>query len=399
MTDQKATDSTTSAARRRPARAPATYYTAFGLFDHSLDAEKSLVALQRDNVPAKAVSLVIRDRASASDPSSVPTGDVSRALVASAMGALGQWLDGLASLIVPERGTYLVAGPVGAILASVGAEGVPEFPHHVIADLPAESDDEFDLIDDGPPHDDADSIFQTMMLFGTTEDDASYLENRLVSGTSLVAVTTADRRTAARGRNEFDTQGAVFLRVVVTGEDTLQLARDALNRRIAAMVSGEVVVTDAVAPLRRMCDQGNDGNAPGCGATLTNEDGTTIGTVADILADPIEIERDGGSVMRYIVAGFGGLLGLGRQYVAIPVELVEFDGTTARLDVDPRVIHDAPRYEQNGAFSRREELAVLAYFGVRPYWLPDSVNAAESVAGPAVTRPEGGPADPVPPNP
>ena len=360
-----------------------TYYTAFGLFDHSLDAEKSLVALQRESVPPETVSLVIRDRGSAaSDPSS--TGDVARALVASAMGTLGQWLDGLASLIVPERGTYLVAGPVGAILASVGSEGMPEFPHHGFPDLPTESSDDFDLVDVGPHHEDVDSIFQTMMLFGTTEDDASYLENRLVAGTSLVAVTTSDRRTAARGRNEFDAQGAVFLRVVVTGEGTLQLARDALDRRIAAMASGEVMVTDAVAPLRRLCRQGGDDMAPGCGVTLKTEDGTAIGTVADILADPIEVEPDGGSVMRYVVIAFGGLMRLGQQHVAIPVQLVTFDGASAQLNVDPRVINDAPRYEQHGAFSRREELAVLAYFGVRPYWLPDTIR--ESQRGGAGTK-------------
>ena len=354
---------------RRTTRRPTVHYTAFALFDQSLDAEKSLAVLQREEVQAETVSLIIRDRASASDRSSAPVGDVARALVASAMGPLGTWLRGLASLIVSERGTYLVAGPMGAALATLSV-GTSQRTGPDDRPLPPIDEDELgDFF--GEDHDESDSIYQILLLFGLTEDDASYLESRLVAGASLVSVTTSDRRMAAQSRNEFDTQGAVFLRVVVTPEEIVRLTSQRLAYLSSARSTGDIVVADAVAPLRRMCHAGPDGRSdPACGRDLVDQDGKAIGSIDDVLADPYLDEKDGTPRVRYAVVGHGGLWKIGRRYTAVPISYVSLpDHGPAVLGVDLDVLREAPRYDRAGAFSRREELSVLAYFGVRPYWL------------------------------
>ena len=359
----------TDIARRRTSRRPVAHYTAMALFDQSLDAEKSLAALQRDEVDAETVSLILRDRASSSDRTSAPIGDVARALVASAMGPLGTWLRGLASLIVSERGTYLVAGLMGAALATLSVGKADHIDADAMPLPPSDEDDFGDLIDDD--HDEADSIYQILLLFGVTEDDASYLESRLVAGASLVALTTSDRRLAARARNEFDSQGAVYLRVVVTPEEIVRLTRQRLAYLSAARSTGKIVVADAVAPLRRVCSGSTATPAiSGCGRALVGQDGQQVGSIEDILADPYLDETDGTPQVRYAVVGHGGVWRIGRRFTAVPIGFVSLlDDGPAVLEVDRDVLEGAPHYERAGAFSRREELSVLAYFGVRPYWL------------------------------
>lgn len=356
-------------ARRRTPRRPVVHFTAMALFDQSLDAEKSLAALQRDDVDAGTVSLILRDRASSSDRTSAPIGDVARALVASAMGPMGTWLQGLASLIVSERGTYLVAGLMGAALATLSVGQADHLDADAMPLPPSDEDDLGDLIDDD--HDEADSIYQILLLFGVTEDDASYLESRLVAGASLVALTTSDRRLAAQARNEFDSQGAVYLRVVITAEEIVRLTRQRLAYLSAARSTGQIVVADAVAPLRRICS-GSPGTPPvsACGRPLVGRDGEPVGSIEDILADPYLDDTDGTPRVRYAVVGHGGFWRIGRRFTAVPIGFVSLpDDGPAVLEVDRDVLKGAPRYERAGAFSRREELSVLAYFGVRPYWL------------------------------
>jgi hypothetical protein len=69
------------------------------------------------------------------------------------------------------------------------------------------------------------------------------------------------------------------------------------------------------------------------------------------------------------VVSFGGLLGLGRHRIAVPADQIDLRAAPVRLGVSKDVLHRAPAYEQDVPFSRREEMAVNAYFGTTPYWL------------------------------
>ena len=75
-----------------------------------------------------------------------------------------------------------------------------------------------------------------------------------------------------------------------------------------------------------------------------------------------------GLVVRYVVVGFGGVLGLGRHHVAVPADQIALDTPPLRVNIDRDVLHRAPPYDPDAPFSLREEQAVCAYFGTKPYW-------------------------------
>src|SRR5690606_20879731 len=85
--------------------------TIIALFDDTIDAEHALSALRRSDQPSDQISVVLRERVTAPRSRSSRETLLSRVVAASALEAVGGWLQGLASLILPEdRASYLVAG-------------------------------------------------------------------------------------------------------------------------------------------------------------------------------------------------------------------------------------------------------------------------------------------------
>ncbi len=95
--------------------------TVVALFDDNIDAEHAMIALRKSERRPEQVSLIVRDRAGEREGEADRPGAITRALVDSALDGVGDWLQGLASLVVPEHGRFLVAGPMGAALASISA--------------------------------------------------------------------------------------------------------------------------------------------------------------------------------------------------------------------------------------------------------------------------------------
>src|SRR5215211_7917213 len=87
-------------------RVETSRFTVLGLFDDTIDAEQTLVALRREERPAEQVSVLVRDRAADAGSGPERHGEVARAVVANALSTVSGWLLGLAALIVPESGTY-----------------------------------------------------------------------------------------------------------------------------------------------------------------------------------------------------------------------------------------------------------------------------------------------------
>jgi hypothetical protein len=75
--------------------------------------------------------------------------------------------------------------------------------------------------------------------------------------------------------------------------------------------------------------------------------------------------------VRYAVVAFGGLLGLGRRRIAVPADFLIVEDEGVRIDLDRERLHEAPGFDVQLPFSRREERAICAHFGVRPYWPGD----------------------------
>ena len=329
-------------------------HTAVGLWEDEIDAEQALTALRKAHESADRVSVAVRDKAADEGTSAERSGAVARAITATALGPAGGWLHGLTSLIVPERGTFVVAGPIGAVLAGVAGTDAPDREVN------------------------AGGLFRTLVDFGFSPDEATYLEHRLAAGITLIAVTTDDESTLQTTRRLFADHNAVHIGMAITAAAVFAEAEALLNAPPEVSSGGDVVVTDAVAPLRRVSTEGGSSAA----AALRHRDvvddaGEELGKIEEIIEEEIQpggpASPDGERrQIRYVVVGFGGVLGLGRHHVAVPAALADLDADPIRLRVDKRVVQRAPPFDEDAPFSRREERAICAYFGCDPYWLRDA---------------------------
>lgn len=352
---------TGGAGRVEEAGAAPCRHTVVALFEDTIDAEHAMVALRKSDHPAEQVSLLVRDRDAEDGNGGNPT-EVARALVATALDAVGSWLLGLAALIVPERGTFLAAGPLGAALAGSSAA-------HERAVALAEATNAAEATD---VHTGA--LIHTLVDFGFSDDEAAYLENRLAAGSTLVAVTTEEDGQLQTTRRVFAAHDAVHIGMAETDQKIAVEAAALLAATPEVSSDGDVFVTDAVAPLHRLCDdEGTGAHAAAlrafCGAEVVDSAGHEAGTVDDVLA---EANHDPAATAvfaaRYLIVRYGGVLGIGRRHVAVPFADARREGDTVHLAVDKETLHRAPSFDPDAPFSRREEQATSAYFGRAPYW-------------------------------
>lgn len=346
--------------------------TVVALFEAAIDAERTLTALRKANQSADRVSLLIRNRNDDADPAAGAV-DVARDIVAVALGAVANWLTGLAELIVPERGRYVVAGPMGAALTGIG---------RVQAAADNGAGDSFVMAADL----NADSLQWVLTQFGFTDQEADYVENRLTAGATLVAITTSDADELEATRRVFGDHDAVHIGVAETGADVLAAAAVLLAAAPALADGGTLVVVDVVARVRPVGDA--EPLAASHGREVVTEDGIEVGQVDRVLVEDVEAGADGGgseAAPRYVVIGFGGVLGLRRRKVAVPLELVELGANPVVARFDKSALRRAPAYDDEAPLSRSGEEQIFRYFGVTPYWsevdAADPMGAASDTGG------------------
>lgn len=317
--------------------------TIVAIFEDSIDVREALSAIEKDGCPAEAVSIVIRDKRADEGGAAERHGAVARLLAASDLDGHAGWLVGLASLIVPERGTFLVAGPIGVAVAGVSGE----------------------MVANGESA--ASALAVAMSTFGFSNDDALYLEHRLTAGGMLTGVTSTDARGAKGCREMLAEANAVYLGFARTDDEVAEGTRDLLISPPEVFSEGDVVVTDAVANLTsvRLVNRRDAVLTGLLGRQVVDRDGEETGTIDDIIADDTVETK---VMPRYVVIAYGGLLGIGRKRTAVPAARVDLDAAIPRLGVAREVLHRAPNYDSDAPFSRREEHLVCAYFGVPPYW-------------------------------
>jgi hypothetical protein len=326
--------------------------TIVGLFEDRIDAEDALLEMRRSQEHPDQVSLLIRASSRTGEEDEDATDILARALVTTALDAVGGWLQGLTSVIVPERGTYLVAGPLGAALTGIAVDH--ETPDHH-PDLPA------------PRRGEAISLLHTFVEFGFGNDEASYLEHRLAAGAVIVALTTSQRGRLQSSRRLFADYNAVHIGQARTDAVLAAEAGALLAAAPEDSQGGDVIVADAVATIHHLCAAVAD--SPDlrdiCGSEVIDPTGRGTGVVHDLVGSDSD---SGEPIVRYVVVAFGGLLGLGRHHVAVPQELVDLSVRPVQTRVDRESIHRCPRFDPNGPLSRRLELAICGYFHTRPYW-------------------------------
>jgi sporulation protein YlmC with PRC-barrel domain len=107
------------------------------------------------------------------------------------------------------------------------------------------------------------------------------------------------------------------------------------------------------------------------GADVENPQGENLGDIKDVV-----IDQDGR--VTYVVLAFGGFLGLGEKYYAIPwaaltPEAGQKPGDRNRyiLNVDKERLKNAPGFDRNNwpdMADRTWGEQIYAYYGITPYW-------------------------------
>jgi sporulation protein YlmC with PRC-barrel domain len=104
------------------------------------------------------------------------------------------------------------------------------------------------------------------------------------------------------------------------------------------------------------------------GADVENGQGEDLGQIEDVVLDPQE------GRVAYAVLSFGGFLGLGEKYFAIPWSALTAkagDDDTLILNVDKEKLKNAPGFERNSwpnMADRTWGQEIHSYYGITPYW-------------------------------
>ena len=116
------------------------------------------------------------------------------------------------------------------------------------------------------------------------------------------------------------------------------------------------------------------------GADVENTQGENLGQIEDIVFD----RHDGR--MTYAVLSFGGFLGLGEKYFAIPWNALTAkagEENTLILNVDKEKLKNAPGFDKNhwpNMADRTWGQEIHTYYGTQPYW-ERTGRAGETMTG------------------
>lgn len=107
------------------------------------------------------------------------------------------------------------------------------------------------------------------------------------------------------------------------------------------------------------------------GADVYGQDGRKVGKVEDVAIDKLSGQ------VAYAIIGFGGLLGVGENYVPVPWSVLKYDaekrGYVTPLSAE--ALKEAPSFEPkelsgwSDAHTRDRLLAFYAAYGASPYWI------------------------------
>jgi uncharacterized protein YrrD len=339
-------------------------YTLTALFDDIIDAEQALMQLRRGQQPAAQVSVILRERVLDYNSQTPHRTVLSEVVQRSSLEAASTWLQGLVSLVLPDRATYLAAGPIGMILST-------------IQESPVVIEDEHDSIGERPAP--TRQLTRTLQAFGFNRDEATYVEQRVVVGSPLIAATSEDVETLRGVHRIFSHNTPVYLGLART--DRSVFSRAARLVTTGPRGSGSVVIADAVSPLVHLANTQTLANTERDlrGRIAHSQYGEIMGRVTDVLYEPepdtvpsslaVPGVSDDQYLLRYIIVRLGGRLGLGRQRIAIPAERVNLESN----DVVIRITHEemvaAPRFDGSSTLSRQDEAAIRRHFDEPFYWI------------------------------
>ncbi len=103
------------------------------------------------------------------------------------------------------------------------------------------------------------------------------------------------------------------------------------------------------------------------GTDVVNPEGENLGDIKEIM-----IDTNSGRVS-YVVISFGGFLGIGDKYFALPFEAFRIDTEDKNfvLDVPKEKLENAPGFDQDHWPTNANHdylTSVYNHYGYRPYW-------------------------------
>jgi PRC-barrel domain len=103
------------------------------------------------------------------------------------------------------------------------------------------------------------------------------------------------------------------------------------------------------------------------GSTVKNPQGKDLGSIKDLVISPEE------NRVLYAVLSFGGVLGLGEKFFAMPLNALKpaAEAKTFVLEMDPERLRNAPEFNQNNWPQMTDPqwiTSVYTFYGLQPDW-------------------------------
>jgi len=103
------------------------------------------------------------------------------------------------------------------------------------------------------------------------------------------------------------------------------------------------------------------------GSSVVNKQNEDLGKIEDIVLDA------GAGRIAYAVLSFGGFLGMGDKYFAIPWNALHFNLTEkhAVLNVDKKLLENAPGFDKDNWPNMADSVwgnSIYKHYGYAPYW-------------------------------
>lgn len=314
--------------------------TIAALYDDTIDTEHTLNDLRKSDLAPAQISVILREHVLEGDRIVSSETQLSRVVAATAIESVSTWLRGLATLVLSDRAAYLVAGPIGYVLATVSTARAT--PDRVGSETAAETD----LVNQ--------QLLRALRRFGFSEDEAGYIEARIAAGSPFIAITAANVEPLRTAHRIFSKRAAVYLGLART-DPRIETIIQHLAEMGPLPRTGSVLVADAASDLVLTGDLPTppDDLERLLGRPVMTRDGAAFGVVRDAL---YRRPRNGDAPeLRYLIVLRRQFRGLRTWLVAIPTHAVTVGDDAITIDLDADRLRHVPHYVMSRPMSRQEE--------------------------------------------